>query len=153
VRHPIDGDLEFDDDPTRVDIDEVHRFLSQESYWAAGRPRQVVEQLVRTATRVVGLYDGDRLIGFARTVSDEVTFAWLGDVFVLPGYRGRGLGVALVREMIEGSGLADLRWMLGTADAHGLYAKFGFGAPSDRLMERPRPNGPDGQGSAPRRGG
>jgi GNAT superfamily N-acetyltransferase len=144
VRHPIDGDLEFDDDPTRVDVDEVHRFLSQDSYWAAGRPRYVVEQLVRTATRVVGLYDGDHLIGFARAVSDQVTFAWLGDVFVLPGYRGRGLGVALVREMIEGSELAHVRWMLGTADAHGLYAKLGFGAPSDRLMERPGRKDPDG---------
>jgi len=143
MRRRLEASIELDDDPARVDVDQVHRFLSVESYWAAGRSYDVVEHLVRSATRVVALYDDSHLIGFARAVSDGVTFAWLADVFVLPDYRGRGLGVALVREMLEGGGLAGLRWMLGTADAHELYAKFGFGPPSDRIMERPRPNALD----------
>jgi GNAT superfamily N-acetyltransferase len=135
--------LELDDDPGRVDVDVVHRFLSAESYWARDRSREVVAQLIAAAARVIGLYDGERLVGFARAASDGVTFVWLADVFVLGPYRGRGLGLAMVREMIEGSDMADLRWLLGTADAHRLYAKLGFGPPSDRIMERARSPAPD----------
>ena len=126
----------LDDDPSRVDVDEVHRFLSSESYWASGRSRETVERLVRTADRVVGVYDGERQIGFARAVSDGVAFAYLADVYVLPAYRGRGLGVELVREIIENGPYAERKWLLHTGDAHGLYRKLGFGPPSERLMER-----------------
>lgn len=133
MRRVLDGGL---DDPTRLDVDAVHRFLSQDSYWALGRPCALVEKTVREATRVVGLYHGARQVGFARVVSDDVIFAFLGDVYVLPEYRGRGLGVELVREAIEGGAQRKLRWFLGTRDAHGFYAKFGFGRPSERILVR-----------------
>jgi len=114
----------------------VHLFLAFESYWARGRPRETVERLVREASRVVGLYEGDRQIGFARGVSDGLAFAYLADVYVLPGHRGHGLGVELVREMVESGPYAECKWVLHTADAHELYRKFGFGPPSERLLER-----------------
>jgi GNAT superfamily N-acetyltransferase len=130
--------LELDDDPARVDVDAVHDFLANVSYWAEGRPRETVERLVRESQRVVGLYDGDRQVGFARAFTDGASFVYLADVYVLPDYQGRGLGVALVREIVEGGPFAGLRWLLHTRDAHALYRKVGFGEPSDRLMERPR---------------
>ena len=135
-RQLADG-LELDDDPSRVDVDAVHDFISNHSYWAPGRSRDVMEDFVRSAIRVVGLYEGDRQIGFARAIGDS-HFVYLADVYVLPEYRGRGLGVELVREMIDNGPYADTRWVLHTMDAHGLYEKFGFGPPSERVMERPR---------------
>ena len=137
MRLLLPGGLELDDDTARVDVDAVHRYLSEESYWAAGRPRDVVVKSVREATRVIGLYDGPRQVGFARVVSDDVIFAFLADVYVLAEYRGRGLGVELVREAVENGPQRHLRWFLGTRDAHGLYAKFAFGKPSERFLVRP----------------
>lgn len=136
MKRELPGGFELDDDADRVDIDEVHRFLSTESYWAKGRPRDVVERLVLEATRVVGLYQGERQIGFARVVSDNVSFGWLADVFVLEGLRGNGLGTELVREAIDGHPVQPRQWLLGTLDAHGLYEKLGFGPASDRVMQR-----------------
>jgi GNAT superfamily N-acetyltransferase len=136
VPRTLPGGFELDDDPARIDVDEVHRFLASESYWAVGRSRETVETLVRTADRVVGLYDGERQIGFARALSDGVAFAYLADVYVLAVYRGRGLGVELVREMVENGPYTGCKWLLHTGEAHELYRKFGFGAPSERLMER-----------------
>jgi ribosomal protein S18 acetylase RimI-like enzyme len=98
-----------------------------------------VERLVRDADRVVGLYDGDRQIGFARAFTDGTALVYLADVYVLPEYRGRGLGVELVREMVERGPYADVRWILHTRDAHGLYRRFGFGPPSERVLERTPP--------------
>ncbi len=138
MRRQLAGAFELDDDPERVDVAQVHRFLSEESYWAGGRPREVVARLVREASRVVGLYEGERQIGFARVASDGVAFAYLADVYVLPAYRGRGLGVELVREAVENGPHAGCTWLLHTSDAHGLYARFGFGPPSPRLLERRR---------------
>ena len=136
MKRALPGGFELDDDSGRVDVDALHEFLSEHAYWALGRPRETVERLVREASRVVGLYDGDRLIGFARTVSDGQSFAYLADVYVLPEYRGRGLGVELVREAVENSPFADRRWLLHTEDAHELYEKLGFGKPGYKLMER-----------------
>jgi ribosomal protein S18 acetylase RimI-like enzyme len=138
VKRRLAGGLELDDDPARVDVDEVHRFLSEEAYWAKGRPRDAVERTVREASRVVGLYEGDRQVGFARAFTDGISIAYLADVYVLPEYRGRGLGVELVREMVDNGPYAGRKWLLHTADAHGLYRKFGFGTPGERLMERAR---------------
>jgi ribosomal protein S18 acetylase RimI-like enzyme len=132
----LPGGFELDDDHSRVDLGELHRFLSTEAYWALGRPRETVERLVREASRIVGLYLDGRLVGFARAVSDGVSFAYLADVYVLPELRGRGLGEELLREAVDGSPFAGVRWLLHTRDAHGLYAKIGFGKPSERLMER-----------------
>jgi ribosomal protein S18 acetylase RimI-like enzyme len=123
-------------------VDAVHAFISRESYWGRGRPRERVQRTVDGSTRVVGLYDGNRQIGFARAVSDGVTVAYLADVYVLPAYRGRGLGLELVREIVEGGepDWAEVRWLLHTADAQGLYRKIGFaeGLPTYPLMERGR---------------
>jgi ribosomal protein S18 acetylase RimI-like enzyme len=137
MRRELADRIELDDDPARVDVDAVHDFLSNHSYWAEGRNRETVVRLVRTAQRVVGLYDGDRQIGFARVVTDDASLAYLADVYVLPEYRGRGLGVELVREAIENGPYAGRRWLLHTRDAHELYRRFGFGEPTERLMERP----------------
>jgi ribosomal protein S18 acetylase RimI-like enzyme len=123
-------------------VDAVHAFISRESYWGRGRPRERVQRTVDGSTRVVGLYEGDQQIGFARAVSDGVTVAYLADVYVLPAYRGRGLGLSLVREIVEGgeADWAEVRWLLHTADAQGLYRKIGFaeGLPTYPLMERGR---------------
>lgn len=133
------GGYELDDDPRRVDVEAAWRYLSLESYWAKGRSREVMDELVRTATRVVGAYAPDgEMVGFCRAVSDRHTFAYLADVYVLHAHRGRGLGVQLVRTMIEESPFWHVRWMLGTLDAHELYRRCGFGDPTDRIMERRR---------------
>jgi ribosomal protein S18 acetylase RimI-like enzyme len=100
VRKLSDG-IELDDAKERIDRAEVHRYLSEESYWAAGRPRETQDRLIDEASRVVGLYDGGRQIGFCRAFSDGVSLAYLADVYVLGEYRGRGLGEELVREMME----------------------------------------------------
>jgi ribosomal protein S18 acetylase RimI-like enzyme len=136
VKRALDGGFELDDDPARVDLDELHRFLSTDAYWALGRTREAVEQLVSTADRVVGLYHDGAQAGFCRAVTDGVAFVYLADVYVHPDFRGRGLGETLVREMIEGGPFADRKWLLHTEDAHPLYRKLGFGEPSYKVMER-----------------
>jgi GNAT superfamily N-acetyltransferase len=139
VRRALGDGIELDDDPARVDVDAVHDFLANVSYWAEGRPHEIVARLVREADRVVGLYDGSRQVGFARAFTDGVSLVYLADVYVFPEYRGRGLGVELVREMVENGPYRELRWVLHTRDAHSLYSKFDFGRPSERLMERSKP--------------
>jgi GNAT superfamily N-acetyltransferase len=150
VRRELPGGFELDDDRARIDVDAVHAFISTESYWGLGRERALVIQAIEGSTRVVGLYRDDRSqhgrqIGFARAVSDGTSVAYLADVYVLGVHRGRGLGLELVREMVEGS-FDGVRWMLHTADAQPLYAKLGFveDQPPYPLMERP-----PGGGTAP----
>ncbi len=135
MRRELADGLELDDDRARIDRAEVHRFISEESYWAKGRPRETQDRLIEQASRVVGLYDGERQIGFCRAVSDGVSFAYLADVYVLPAYRGRGLGEALVREMVEGAQFQG-KWLLHTEDMHPLYRKLGFDDPNYKVMER-----------------
>lgn len=129
----------LDDDPGRVDLEAVWSFLSRDAYWARWRTRVDVEQQVRNAWRVVGAYEqgSSAMLGFARAVSDGVAFAYLADVFVLPGHRGQGVGRALVNEMINAGPGAGFRWLLHTVDAHALYADFGFVSPDATLLERP----------------
>ena len=136
MRRDLGDGIEVDDDPGRIDVAAVHDFLSNDAYWAEGRPRDVVERLIREAERVVGVYDDGRQVGFARAFTDGVALVYLADVYVLREYRGRGLGKELVREMVEGGPYAGLRWMLHTRDAHDLYREVGFEAPSERVMER-----------------
>jgi GNAT superfamily N-acetyltransferase len=136
MRRELGDGLVLDDDPAHVDVAAVHDFLANESYWAKGRPRAVVERLVREADRVVGLYDGERQVGFARAFTDGTSLVYLADVYVLASHRGRGLGVELVKEMVENGPYARLRWTLHTRDAHGLYRRFGFDTPSERVLER-----------------
>jgi GNAT superfamily N-acetyltransferase len=136
LRRELPGGLELDDDPDRIDVAAVHDYLSHESYWARGRPRESVQRSVREAARVVGLYDRGRQVGFARVISDGIHVAHLCDVYVLDGYRGRGLGEEVVREAVDNGPQARLNWTLATEDAHGLYRRFGFSAPNDRFMQR-----------------
>jgi len=135
VKRDLGNGYELDDDRARVDVDAVHAFLST-AYWAEGRPRETVERLVREASRVVGVYTGDALVGFCRAVTDGVSFAYLADVYVLPEHRGRGLGIELVKEMVEQAQFPKVKWLLHTRDMHALYEKVGFGKPGERLMER-----------------
>lgn len=132
---------ELDDDTARVDREAVHRFIYEESYWAKGRPREVMDGLIDRASRNVGLYAPDgSLAGYSRSVDAPDAFlVYLADVFVLPEHRGHGLGVELVRFTVEEGPYAHRRWVLHTADAHGLYEKLGF-APGERLLERSAPS-------------
>ena len=136
MRREVSPGIELDDDRTRIDVPTVHAYLSGECYWALGRPLATVEHLIGDAKRVVGLYDEGRQIGFCRVASDGFTYAWLFDVYVLPSYRGRGLGVELVREAVENGPHSQLRWILHTKDMHRLYRRFGFTTPGERCMER-----------------
>jgi ribosomal protein S18 acetylase RimI-like enzyme len=143
MRRALADGFELDDDPARIDVEAVYAFLSGESYWGRGRSRERVQRTIRGSTRVVGLYRGVEQVGFARAVSDGETVAYLADVYVVADCRGRGLGLELVREMIEGpaSGFsADVRWLLHTADAQRLYTRLGFaeGRSTYPLMERGR---------------
>jgi GNAT superfamily N-acetyltransferase len=133
-----DDGIEVDDDPARVDVGVVHRFLSEESYWARGRDLATVTRLVREATRVAGAYDDGHQVAFARCCSDGVTMAWVADVFVLASHRGRRIGEDVVRHLVEAAPFADVRWLLATADAHSFYARLGFDVPGSRVLERPR---------------
>ncbi len=93
-------------------------------------------QLLDGSRRLLGLYHDGRQVGFCRAVSDGSVHAYLADVYVLEEHRGHGLGEAMVREMVEQGELADARWMLHTRDMHALYAKLGFAAAGERVMER-----------------
>ncbi|HEX9970018.1 MAG TPA: GNAT family N-acetyltransferase [Acidimicrobiales bacterium] len=141
TRRALPHGYELDDDPGRVDVDEVTRFVAEDSYWATGRTREVMAELVAGAERVVGLYapDGSQA-GFCRVVSDVHTIAYLADVYVHPDHRGDGRGVELVREAVDNGPFAHLRWILLTRDAHGLYRKLGFEEPNDWMLTRPRPS-------------
>jgi GNAT superfamily N-acetyltransferase len=123
-------------DPEQFDIDVIHGFLAR-SYWSPDIPREFVERAIRNSL-CFGLYHEDAQIGFARIISDYASFAYLADVFVLEEWRGRGLSKFMMECIRSHPDLQNLRrWMLATADAHGLYEQFGFkaiGRP-ERLME------------------
>jgi len=139
----LDNGYEVDDDRARIDVAAVHRFISEESYWARGRLRDEQETLVSEAARVVGLYHDGALVGFCRAATSVgMGHVYLADVYVLPAHRGRSLGVELVREMVDNGPFADRRWLLHTSDAHELYRKFGFAEPDRKVMERPAPRAP-----------
>ena len=137
MRRELPGGYELDDDRDRIDRDAVHAYIGGESYWAKGRPRDVMDGMIERAVRVVGLYAPDGAqVGFSRTVdAPDAGLVYLADVYVLEAHRGRGLGVELVRFTIDEGPFADRRWLLHTKDAHALYARFGFG-PNERLAER-----------------
>ena len=130
---------ELDDDPSRVDLDVVWGYLGEHAYWGRWRDRDTVAAQVDASWRIVGAYapDDGAMVGFARAVGDGFALAYLADVFVLPDHRGRGLGVALVRTMVEDGPGRRFRWMLHTSDGHGLYERFGFRAPDRTYLERP----------------
>jgi len=129
------------DDPRDISLHEVHCLL-RASYWAPNRNESVQAQAMAHSLNVAAL-ENDRLVAYARVVTDRATFAWLCDVIVAPEYRGQGLGQALLRFLDAHPGLQGLRrWLLATRDAHELYARFGW-QPLDRpavWMERFRPD-------------
>jgi len=127
------------DDPELLDLDVVHRWLSLESYWAAGRPADVMELAVRNSL-VFGLYAADgRQAGFARMVTDYATFAWLCDVFVAAEHRGQGCGSFLVETAVNHPGVKPVRQILAARPGRTLYRRHGYGelAHPERWMERP----------------
>jgi len=127
-------------DPARLDVDAVHAYLTA-SYWAEGIPRETVEQSLR-GSLCFGLYEGERQIGLARVITDEATFAYLCDVYVLPERRGLGLGKCLMACVMAHPDLQGLRrFYLVTRDAHELYRPFGFTEIQnpERHMEIARP--------------
>jgi len=126
-------------DKSRLDLDVIHRFLSEESYWAQTRTREQTQTAIENSI-CFGVYSENAQIGFARVVSDQATFAYLGDVFILDEFRGRGLSKWLMETILAHPDLQGLRrWILATRDAHELYSQYGFSElkhPS-RWMELP----------------
>jgi len=123
-------------DRSKLDLDVIHGFLTR-SYWSDGIPRETVMRAIENSL-CFGVYNGAEQVGFARVISDFATYAYLADVFILEPYRERGLGKELVASVMAHPELQGLRrWSLGTRDAHGLYAQFGFTAleNSSRMME------------------
>jgi GNAT superfamily N-acetyltransferase len=113
-------------DRARLDLDAIHTYLSEQSYWARGRSAAQIALAIENSLPF-GVYKGTAQVGFARVVTDWATFGWLADVYVLPSERGNGLGKALVEAVLEHPAIRDLpRLMLATADAHGLYERYGF---------------------------
>ena len=135
------GDLEkqgylISADPSKLDIAVIHQYLSRESYWAKNIPLQTVERSIANSF-CFGVYYHDVQIGFARLVTDKATFAYLADVFVLPEHRGKGLSKWLIETIHVHPDVQGLRrWMLGTKDAHGLYAQFGWKPIPEEMMSR-----------------
>jgi GNAT superfamily N-acetyltransferase len=127
---------------SRLDVDFIHDFLAQKSYWAAEVPREVVERSLRNSL-CFGLYQGCKQIGLARVVTDYATFAYVCDVFVDAAHRRSGLGTWLMECVMAQPSLPELRRiMLATKDAHELYRRFGFAelVQPQKLMEIHRPN-------------
>jgi len=128
-------------DPAKLDLALITEFLAS-SYWAKGIPAATVAKSLE-GSLCFAVLDGERQIGFARVITDRATIAYLGDVFILPGYRGRGLSKWLMECVLSHPDLQGLRrWVLATRDAHGLYKQFGF-TPLKRpevFMERHNPD-------------
>lgn len=119
------GEYTVSTDLSRMDIDVIHGYLSR-AYWSAGIPRETVERAVRHSL-CFGLFEGETQIGFTRVVTDQTTYAYVCDVFVLESHQGKGLGVWLMQCMRQHPELRGLRrWQLVTRDAHSLYSKVGF---------------------------
>ncbi|MGE3467184.1 MAG: GNAT family N-acetyltransferase [Pyrinomonadaceae bacterium] len=132
----------IDTDRSRLDLETIQRFLAEDSYWARTRTPEQTHTAIDNSI-CFGLYHGETLVGFARVVSDQATFAYLGDVFILDEYRGQGLGKWLMETIVAHPDLQGLRrWVLATRDAHGLYEKTGFGplVHPDRWMELTAPD-------------
>ena len=139
VRH---DDVLISDDRTQLDRALIHGFLGERSYWAQGVPRENVDRAIEHSL-CFGVYLSGRQIGFARVVTDFATFAWLADVFIVEEERGQGRSKKLVAAIQAHPRLQGLRrFMLGTRDAHGLYAQFGFEPIKypERFMEIAPPN-------------
>jgi N-acetylglutamate synthase-like GNAT family acetyltransferase len=131
------GEYEISTDTHRLNVEVIHNFLAEESYWSPGIPRAIVERAMQNSL-CFGVYHCAAQVGFARVVTDKSTFALLADLFILSAHRGKGLSKWLMRCVVGHEDLQGLRrLLLLTSDAHGLYRQFGFkelGNPS-RFME------------------
>jgi GNAT superfamily N-acetyltransferase len=135
------GDLSISTDPQRLNLELIHDYLSNESYWAQGRALETVRRSIANSLSF-GVYKKDQQIAFARVVTDYATFAWIADVFVLGEHRGQGIATWLMDTIVSHPQLQGFRrWVLSTRDAHELYKKFGFRELKrpERWMERPDP--------------
>ena len=136
------GEFLITTDKSRLDIGVLQSFLENDSYWAQNRTIDQTKTAIENSI-CFSLFEVERQIGFARVVSDCSTFAYVGDVFVIDEYRGRGLSKWLMEVIVEHPDLQGLRrWVLATRDAHGLYAQYDFKAlvHPDRWMERTAPD-------------
>jgi GNAT superfamily N-acetyltransferase len=136
------GEFAISTERNRLQIEAIHKFLIEESYWAKERSFRQTETAIKNSLPF-GVYKGKNLIGFARVVTDYATFAYLGDVFILEEYRGKGLSLWLMETIVNHTDLQGLRrWVLATKDAHALYEKYGFTALKhpERWMEKAAPN-------------
>ncbi|HEX8143433.1 MAG TPA: GNAT family N-acetyltransferase [Pyrinomonadaceae bacterium] len=137
----VRGEYSISTDKARLDLQAIHDYLSNTSYWAKGRSAETIERSIENSL-AFGIYRGRELVGFARVITDYATFAWLADVFVLDEARGKGLGKWLVEVILSHPELQGLRrWLLATKDAHELYRRFGFEELKrpERWMERHDP--------------
>lgn len=125
------GEFLFSTNKSLIDIDYVHRFIANDSYWAKGIPKETVELSIQHSL-CFGVYHTNKQVGFARLITDYATFAYLADVFIDETYRGKGLSKQLMNFIFEIEALKTFRRiMLRTKDAHSLYEKFGFKGLSD----------------------
>ena len=140
VQEHARGDFIVSTDASRLDLDTIHLFLTNEAYWSPGVSRERVARSIEYSL-CFGVYRDTAQVGFARVISDFTTFAYLADVFILSSFRGQGLGKWLVSCVLEHPELQSLRrWSLNTRDAHGLYRRFGFQTelhPENYLIYRP----------------
>lgn len=133
----IIGDYLFSTDKTKLQIEKIHHYLGQESYWAKNIPKETVIAAIN-GSLCFGVYYRDEQIGFARVITDEATFAYLADVYILKEHQKKGLSKELMKFIQKHKRLTSLRrFMLATKDAHGLYKQFGFTplAEPQRFME------------------
>lgn len=122
----MDQQYTISTDKTKLNVEVIHRFLSEEAYWCLNIPLEIVQRSIENSL-CFGVYQGENQVGFARVVTDQATFGYLADVFILPEHRGQGLSKQLMAFIMAYPQLQGLRrMMLVTRDAHGLYAQFGF---------------------------
>jgi GNAT superfamily N-acetyltransferase len=136
------NDFVISDDKSLLQIEVIQKFLSDESYWAKTRSLEQTKTAIENSL-CFGVYYKEKQIGFARVVSDFATFAYIGDVFILQEFRGKGLSKWLMQTMVDYPTLQGLRrWVLATKDAHGLYAQYEFSSLKfpERWMEKTAPN-------------
>src|SRR5262245_63037803 len=142
ARPDLDPSVAYTSELARIDLDRVHDWIARKSYWAGQIPRAVFDRAVAGSLCFAALKAG-ATVGFCRVITDRATFAYVADVFVDPSHRGRGIGKGLMRTVTAHPDLQNLRrWLLVTADAHGLYAQHGFVALAtpERVMERADPD-------------
>jgi GNAT superfamily N-acetyltransferase len=135
------SDILLSDDKARLDVARIHGWLAS-SYWSPGIARETVERAI-AGSHCLGAYRGGEQVGFARMITDHATFAWLADVWVDEGTRGRGLGKQMVGWFLDHPSFQGIRrFALVTRDAHDVYATRGFHPllRPDRYMERLAPS-------------